>query len=402
MFCSFLHSAPELRNVFARMFQTGIESWIERKTPSHKKSRMGLISHAAAVNARGVPSLDLLCKAGLRPAALFGPEHGFFGQAGPGAAVGEQRHPQLRIPIHSLYGATRTPKKAWLENLDLLVFDLQDLGVRCYTYLSTLRGVLEAASGTALRVVVADRPIPLPNHCDGPLLDPTFQSFVADVPSPMTTGMTPAEAARWLIQTLKLDVDLEIAAMTGYSRSSRRGPGWPVWRPPSPAIRSWAGATTYPATVWAEALPSLDCNRSGQQAFQVLGAIGIHASEWIHHLRRFHCDGVEFQPVRFRSRDRLYSGVQLVVRDPDSFRPVYCAAALLSTAQTLLGLDGLWTSPGSRLDFFDQLAGTSAFRKNLIAGLSIPRMTEGWRKGRSAFEAARASALIYAPRHDLN
>lgn len=363
-----------------------------------RKARVGLISHSAAVDARGSTSLEQLCKAGVRPVALFGPEHGFSGTAGAGETVGEQRHSRLRIPVHSLYGATRKPQKAWLEKLDLLLFDLQDLGVRCYTYLSTLRNVLEAASGSSLRVVVADRPVPLPNRVDGPLLDPRFESFVAGVPAPFLTGMTPAEAARWLVQTLKLDVDLETAAMTGYFRSSRRGAGWPAWRNPSPAIRSWAGAMTYPATVWAEALPALDCNRSGQLAFQVLGAPGLPALEWIRLLRRFHCDGVDFQPVRFRSRNRLCDGLRLTVLNPEVFQPAHCAAALLTTAQSLLGAEGLWATAGTRPEFFDQLAGTDSFRKDLLSGLSPDRIAATWKKTRLPFEEARAGSLLYSPR----
>lgn len=380
------------------MFQTGLENWIARESRAARKARVGLVSHNAAVDAQGESTLDLLCRAGVRPSALFGPEHGYAGTAAAGRKVGEKRHARLRIPVHSLYGETRTPPKAWLKNLDLLLIDLQDLGVRCYTYLSTLRNVLSAASGTRLKVVVADRPVPFPNVMDGPMLDERFESFVAGVPAPFVTGMTQAEAARWIVRVLRLDVDLETAPMTGYFRSPRRSAGWPAWRNPSPAIRSWAGATAYPATVWAEALPALDCCRSGALAFQVLGAPGLPAAEWIRRLRVSSCEGVEFRPARFRSRNRVCDGVRLVVRQPDAFQPAHCAAVLLTTVQGLLGPDVLWTSPGSRPEFFDQLAGTDAFRKDLLSGLATERIRSAWRKARAGYEQDRANALLYTPR----
>jgi uncharacterized protein YbbC (DUF1343 family) len=380
------------------MFRTGMENWIARGARAARKARVGLVSHSAAVDARGRPTLDLLCRAGVRPVAIFGPEHGYAATAAAGAAVGERRHARLRIPVHSLYGETRTPPKAWLENLDLLLIDLQDLGVRCYTYLSTLRNVLTAASGSGLKVVVTDRPVPFPNVVDGPMLDERFESFVAGVPAPFVTGMTQAEAARWMVRVLRLDVDLETAPMTGYARSPRRGAGWPAWRNPSPAIRSWTGATAYPATVWAEALPALDCCRSGALAFQVLGAPGLPATEWTRRLRVSSCEGVEFRSVRFRSRNRVCDGVRLIVRQPDAFRPAHCAAVLLTTVQALLGPDALWASPGSRPEFFDQLAGTNAFRKDLLSGLAPERIAAAWRKARAGYVHDREDALLYAPR----
>ncbi|MDZ4198111.1 MAG: DUF1343 domain-containing protein, partial [Kiritimatiellia bacterium] len=178
---------------------------------------MGLLSHDAAVDARGVPTLDRLLQAGIRPVALFSPEHGYQGRAGAGELVPDSLHPEHPIPIHSLYGPTRIPRAEWLATLDLLLIDLQDLGVRCYTYLSTLCETLTAAAGTSLRVVVADRPVPLPNRCDGPMLDPAYESFVARVRAPMVTGMTPGEAARWFVRSNRLDVDLEVA--DGQSRA---------------------------------------------------------------------------------------------------------------------------------------------------------------------------------------
>ena len=130
-----------------------------------------------------------------------------------------------------------------LKNLDVLVFDLQDLGVRPYTFVSTLRFVLEEAARYGKLVIVADRPIPLPRVVDGPLPLPALESFVAAVPVPMCYGMTPGESAQWIRVALRLDVELRVARMDGYRRDARRQPSWPPWVPPSP---TWSVPTTLP------------------------------------------------------------------------------------------------------------------------------------------------------------
>lgn len=378
------------------MLTLGIENWIRRDAARARRRRVGLLSHEAAVDARGASTLRLLLRAGVRPAVLFGPEHGFRGTAGAGEPVASGLHSRPRIPIRSLYGETTRPRPEWLADLDMLLIDLQDLGVRCYTYLSTLCETLAAAAGTKLEVVVADRPVPLPNRCDGPMLDPAFESFVGRVRTPLLTGMTQGESARWFVRSQGLDVDLRVAEMTGYRRGARRGSGWPAWRPPSPAIRSWACATAYPATVWTEALPALDACRGGQQAFRVLGAPEVHAGRWIRDLRRADCPGIEFRTARFLSRRRIWTGARLVVTDPDAFAPVETAAHLLASLERRLDTGSLWSRAGTRPDLFDRLAGTDAFRRDLIAGTPVERIAAGWRRDRADYESQRDGALLYS------
>jgi len=161
-----------------------------------------------------------------------------------------------------------------LDNLDAIVLDLQDLGARCYTFVSTLRYVLEAAASARKQVIVADRPIPLPRVVDGPMLDERFSSFVGCVRAPLHYGMTPGETAAWLKHALALDLDLKVAPMKNYCRQSRRGPDWPPWIPPSPGIRSWETGYCYLATVFGEALPAINIGRNSNLAFQVFQRAG--------------------------------------------------------------------------------------------------------------------------------
>lgn len=376
-------------------FQTGIDGLLARGGLP-RRARIGVVAHAASVNAGGAHTIDLLARAaGGRLAAVFTPEHGLFAVAGAGEAVASSLHPDLGIPVFSLYGEHRRPTPAMLEKVDVILFDLQDLGVRCYTYVATLRAVIEAAAAAGLPAIVADRPIPLAHAVDGPMLDPACASFVGSIPAPLVFGMTPGETARWLRSTLRLDVDLRVAPVRGWRAGERPiGRGAPPWVPPSPGIRSWESAQAYAATVWTEALPALDCDRTGLIPFQVLGAPWMDPDAVLRRLRR-PPPGVRLHRHRYAVRGTPMAGVRITVTDPARFRPVTLSASLLAAIAAVHGAERIWSSDGVRPGFFDQLAGTASFRTGLQAGVRPSAIAAGWRRGARGFEASRDDALLY-------
>lgn len=380
-------------------FQTGLDGLLARGGLP-RRARIGVVAHAASVHAGGAHAIDLLARAaGRRLAAVFTPEHGLFATAGAGEAVASGRHPDLDIPVFSLYGEHRRPTPAMMAAVDVLVFDLQDIGVRCYTYVSTLRAVMEAAAAAGVAVIVADRPVPLPHVVDGPMQDPAFGSFVGSIPSPLVYGMTPGETARWLRHVLRLELDLRVAPLRGW-RPGRRpdGRGAPPWVPPSPGIRSWESAMAYAATVWTEALPSLDCDRTGLIPFQVLGAAWMDPAAVIRRLRR-DPPGARLHVHRYTAGGRPAAGLRIAVTDPASFRPVRLAAALLAALGAVHGPERLWGAEGVRPGFFDQLAGSDALRRDLRDGRTPSAIAAGWRRASRAFEARRDNALLYRRAH---
>ncbi|MDA0991806.1 MAG: DUF1343 domain-containing protein, partial [Verrucomicrobia bacterium] len=252
-------------------FQPGLETLLSSKAGWLRGRRVALLSHAAAVDRQGCNSATRLAAAA-NLVALFSPEHGYNSDAPAGAPVANRRHPDLGITIRSLYGEQHKPTPAMLRDIDLIVVDLQDLGVRCYTYVSTLRHLLHAAASAGKSVIIADRPIPLPHVVDGPPRDEAFDSFVAAVSCPLVYGMTPGETAQWICAQDQLEINCRVAPMRNYHRDSMRGSGWPPWLPPSPGIATWESAWCYPATVFTEAMPSVSCGRTGRLPFQVLGA----------------------------------------------------------------------------------------------------------------------------------
>ncbi len=383
-------------------FLTGIDVLLARGR--QPPARVGLVSHTAALAASGATSAEALQSApNLRLVSLFAPEHGFFGAAGAGDPVRSRRHPVWHIPVHSLYGSRLAPTPAHFRAIDLLVVDLQDIGVRCYTYVSTLRHVLEAASRAGKPVLVTDRPIPLPVTPDGPVLQPGFDSFVGAVRTPLAYAMTPGETALWLRSDLGLDLDLTVIPMAGYHRAPRRNPDWPAWVPPSPGIRSWETAACYSATVFTEALSALSCGRTTPLPFQVLGAPWMKAEAVRESLAAEKLPGVTFHPHPFIPptdpyAGRLIPGIRMVVTDPLRFKPVLTSVAILAVLQRLHSRRRLWNWPGTRPDWFDKLYGTDRVRLALLDGATPAAIAADWEPELRRFCATRAKCLLYTSR----
>ena len=379
-------------------FLPGIDVLTDRHGHWLSGRRIGLLTHPAALDSHGRHSVTCLLDAGARLTALFGPEHGFFGAAGAGDNVRGRKHPTLGIPVYSLYGEHRRPTPNMLRHVDTVLVDLQDLGVRCYTYVSTLRLVMEAARDAGKEVIVADRPIPLPTVIDGPVTVPACESFIAALPVPLVYGMTPGETATWMHQELFSNVDLKIAPMMNYTCEPGRGVSWPPWIPPSPGIVSWESASCYPATVLTEAFPQIDHGARTGLSFQVLGATWMDGPAVCETLHAFRLPGIAFHPHLYPVRSGegpLVNGVRLTVNDPVAFRPAQTAVAILSALQTVCGSNRIWRNRRTRAAFLDKLMGTPQVREDLLTGAALPAVRRQWQTDLRAFRRSRQSALLY-------
>jgi len=361
--------------------------------------RILLLSHIAAIGADGWLTAERLHRAcGDRLIGLMGPEHGFLGAAGAGVACRSARHPDWGIPVHSLYGETRKPTTRMFRGADVLLIDLQDIATRCYTYVSTLQLALEAAAENGLPVVVADRPIPLPNGVDGPVTDRRFSSFVGLADTPLAYGMTPGETAQWIAAHLGLTINLSVVRMTGYRRQPGRDAAWPTWVPPSPAMLSWESARCFPATVCFEAIPAVDHGRGTNLPFQLVGAPWIRGADLAEALNDRRLPGIRFHPHRYdctprQPTPRVVQGVRLTVTDPDRFLPALTAVSLVETLQRLYGRRRVWRA--SRPEWFDKLFATDTVRKALLDGESADRIAAAWQPGLRRFKQSRRQALLY-------
>lgn len=382
-------------------WRPGIAGLLQRYRNRLVGRRIGLVSHAAAVDEWGRTSAERLhAEPGLRVAALFGPEHGFAGLAAAGEHTADTLHPLWRIPVYSLYGQHRRPTPDAFRQLDLILIDLQDLGARPYTYVSTLRACLEVAAETHRPVIIADRPIPLPCSLDGPMLDPDCTSFVGAIPSPMLYGMTPGETGRWLATRLNLDLDLTVAPLEHYTRPQLTDPPTWTWVPPSPRIQSLQAAQCFTATVFCEGLAAIDNGSGLPDVFQVAGS-GLAQPNALHDaLTAIHLPGVRLEPCCFTPTrgpwaNRTIGGARIRISDANLFQPVALSVHLIAAFQSVCGPAALWSHPANRPAFFDQLYGTPSVRAALQTGKQPGAIVDDWQPGIATFAAERTHALLY-------
>lgn len=318
--------------------------------------RVGLVAHPASLASDGRHAAEFLRDSGANLVALFGPEHGFFGRGGAGEKIADASHEDWNIPIFSLYGETRAPSPAMLDLVEVFVFDIQTIACRAYTYVSTLRLLMEACAAAGKTLIVADRPDPLMlTPPDGPMLNPDCASFVGLVPSPFCYGMTPAETALFLRAALHLDsLDLLIAPCRDLSRTLSLRQIFPSWHATSPAIVSLENALCFPLTVFFEALPMIDHARGTPLAFQRVGSAHADLST----LELPPLPGLRVSPCEYPDKTgRTLRGLAFAVVDPAAYRPAAAAFELISALEKRLG-PALWNFPGTRPGFYAQLWGT--------------------------------------------
>ena len=320
--------------------------------------RVALLAHPASVTAGLVHALDALRAAGIPVASAFGPQHGLRGDKQDNMVESPDYHdPVHGIPVFSLYGAVRRPTAAMLETFDLLLVDLQDLGCRVYTFVTTLRYVLEAAAASGKTVWVLDRPNPVGRPVEGLLLRPGGESFVGAGPMPMRHGLTLGELGHWFRRTLGLDLDYRVVPLEGWRPEAAPGFGWPVgersWVNPSPNAPNLAMARCYPGTVMLEGT-TLSEGRGTTRPLEICGAPDLDpaallacmqrlAPEWLAGCRLRPC---WFEPTFHKHAGQLCAGVQVHVDDPAydhrHFRPWRLQALLFKALRTLCPDYPLW------------------------------------------------------------
>jgi uncharacterized protein YbbC (DUF1343 family) len=329
--------------------------------------------------------------------ALFSPEHGIRGEAEGGVGIESGVDRETGLPIHSLYGDTRKPTPEMLEGLDALLFDIQDVGARYYTYVSTMAEAMEAAGEAGIPFIVLDRPNPIGGIAvQGTVLDPEFASFVGLFPVPMRHGMTAGELARLYVGEFGIRVRLHVVPVEAWRREMMFGETTLPWIPPSPNMPSVESALHYPGTCLFEGT-NLSVGRGTDVAFQIVGAPWLDGDSLVAALSSYQIPGVEFQAIRFTPHnpgdgkfpDQEVGGVRLLSAGPD-YDPTLAALALLRETRRMSGNRWEWR-PGH----FDRLAGTDRLREGVEEGLPLDALREGWDEALDAFLRIREAYLIY-------
>jgi len=358
--------------------------------------RVGLVTNQTGMDAHGERTADVLAHAaGVKLTAIFSPEHGIAGKLDT-TAIGNAEDAATGVPVYSVYGDTdakRRPSSVALEGLDTIVFDIQDIGVRFYTYESTLGYFLEAAAKAHKEIVVLDRPNPVGGaYVQGPVADAGRESFVSYWQTPVRHGMTMGELAKMFNAERGIDAKLTVVPMEGWIRGDWFDSTGELWVNPSPNMRGLTAATLYPGIGMIEA-SNISVGRGTDTPFELVGAPWVRAVELARYLNARQIAGVRFMPVEFTPDNSVYAhqickGVQIVVTD----RNVVDAPEL--GVEVAGAMESLY--PGDyKVAGVDTLMVNKASVDALAAGQDPRRVAEQWRDGLERFEAVRAKYLIY-------
>lgn len=368
--------------------------------------RIGLLTNPSGVNRNLESTIDVLRAApGVRLVALFGPEHGIYGDVPAGDKVQSRIDPRTGLPVHSLYGATFKPTPEMLKGLDALVYDLQDTGCRAYTYISTMGVAMEACGQAGVEFIVLDRPNPLGGErIEGPLLDEKFRSFVGRWKVPYVYGLTCGELARmingehWIQPTCKLT----FIPMKGWKRTmSWRDTGL-LWVPTSPHVPQGESALFQVATGMLGEIGGISTGIGYTLPFQCIAGPGLDPHKLAELLNSYKLAGVKFKPITYKPyystyRDELVGGVQVFFTDP-ARAPLtainfYALEALKGLADRDLFAEAVKANKSFAM--FDKVNGTDATRQALQAGTPAADIVASWRPGEQAFRRARQPYLLY-------
>ncbi len=366
-----------------------------------KGKRIGLVADPASVDSSLTSTVDLFSKTDrCKLVALFGPEHGVYGDEYAGVDIPNRIDSRTGLPIYSLYGETRKPTHEMLANLDMLVFDLQDIGSRSYTYISTMKLCLEACAQADIDFVVLDRPNPLGGErIEGPGVERAFESFVSAINVPYLHGMTMGELA----QMVKEDIaphyqKLRIIQMTGWSRSMTWQDTGLRWVPTSPHIPYASSCAAYAATGILGELGGISNGVGYPLPFDLIAAPWIKSDKLLKQLKKtFDAAEIGILPMRFRPfygelKDKNCEGVQIFL-DPHQTKNLI---EINFRALEALGIQKVvQLSPKDHIEMFDKVCGSDAPRKWMEDGRPLSELFHAWKESAESFRNFRRKFLLY-------
>jgi len=389
-----------------RKVRLGIERLLDEKIDAIRGQRVGLVCNQASV----LPDLtfvaDVFAERGdISLTAYFGPQHGIRGDVQDNMVETDHAiDARTGLPVYSLYSETREPTEAMLANVDTIVYDMQDVGCRIYTFNYTMANCMIAATKYGKRVVVCDRPNPITGvHVEGNVTESSFTSFVGQYELPTRHGMTCGELAKMFNEHFGIGCDLEVIEMDGWSREMWFEQTGLPWVPPSPNIPTVDTCVVFPATVFLEGT-ELSEGRGTTKPFELNGAPFIDPYAWTSALDEYGFSGVTFRPCYFQPTFQKWArqtcgGVQIHVTDREAFKPVIVGLAMVKTAYDLYTDKFQWKQGDYEYEFgknpFDVVCGTDKIRQAIESGQRLDAISEEWRVGLQIFKDQRKQCLLY-------
>jgi uncharacterized protein YbbC (DUF1343 family) len=381
------------------LVRPGLDVFLADVPAAVRGKRIGLIANHSAIDRAGRPAIDLIAEQkDLELVALFAPEHGIRGTAAAGAKVEDERDSKTGLPIYSLYKTEdRGPADSMLTNVDALVYDLQEVGGRTWTYVSTMALSMMAAKRKGIPFVVLDRPNPIGGEIvEGAPLDPKFKSFVGMYPIPARHGMTVGELATLFNTRHGIGANLIVIKAANWRRSMWFEDTGLPWVNPSPNLRSPNALKNYPGTVYFEGT-TLTEGRGTTRPFEQIGAPWLNAPEVVRVMNAKGLRGIRFEaitmavePTAAKHKGLTIPAIRFVITDRNAYRPVRSALTLIDEIRRQHTTDFKWT--GS----IDRLAGTDRVRLAIEAG-TLPALLDEWDRAAAAFAQETSALRIYQP-----
>jgi len=391
----------------AKKIKVGADVLFESRTELIKGKRIGLITNHTAVLSNGKHLADALNEfGGTKLVVLFGPEHGVRGDSPDGRTIQDTIDEKTRVPIISLYGKINKPTPEMLKDVDVLIYDIQDVGARFYTYISTMFLCMEAAAENNIHFVVLDRPNPISGiNVDGPIRIDSLKTFVGWVPVPIMHGMTVGELAvmantsGWLKD--RKPAKLSVVKMENWKRKQWYDETKLQWINPSPNMKSLQTATLYPGTCLIEGI-NVSEGRGTEKPFEYIGAPWIDGKVLAKKLNEKRMKGVRFEAIEFTPReipniasdpkykDQLCGGVFVKIVNRKIINSVRIGLAVVSEIHTLYKDSLVFREHG-----FDRLAGMPVIREMILQGKTVDEIEETWKEELKEFMKQRKKALLY-------
>jgi uncharacterized protein YbbC (DUF1343 family) len=389
-----------------KRIRPGIEVLIHDKLATLAGQRIGLVCNQASVLPDLRHAADIFFEhPDINLTTLFGPQHGIRGDVQDNMIETDHAvDPHTGLWIYSLYSETREPTEKMLENVDTIVFDLQDVGCRIYTFNYTMANCMRAAKKLGKRVVVCDRPNPINGVAvEGNVTETEFTSFVGQFEIPTRHAMTTGELAKLFNEHFNIGCDLEVIPMDGWRREMWFEDTGLPWVMPSPNIPTVDTCVVFPATVHVEGT-EISEGRGTTRVFELNGAPYIDPWAWVAELEKFKFPGVAFRQTYFQPTFQKHArvtcgGLQLHVPDREAFTPVIVGIAMIKTAYDLYPGKFEWKREAYEYVFdknpFDVVSGTDTIRKAIEKGISLKEIEDSWAEGLKDFEKIRNTFLIY-------
>ncbi len=379
----------------------GIEVLLESHNELVSGKRVGLITNATGITSTFTTTIDVLYEApDIALVALYGPEHGVRGDIEAGYTVHQYIDSETGVPVYSLYGQTRKPTPEMLANVDVLLYDIQDIGSRGYTYIYTMALAMEAAKESGKPFIVLDRPNPLGgNRVEGNVLDPEFSSFIGLYPIPYIYGMTVGELARLFNNEFNIQCDLTIVPMKGWKRDMLYEDTGLPWVPTSPHVPHSDTPLFVAATGCIGELGTVSEGVGYTSPFELIGAPWINGNELANHLNSINLPGVHFRPLTFKPFYHRFikeqcSGVQIHITDKHKFSPSLFQLHLITILFQLYPDHDIFDT--QRISMFDKAYGTDQVRKSIKNGISVENIISSWKADLVKFNLIRSKYLIYS------